>query len=710
MGNCEIFPHGMAGKAKTWYSVYMEVGARQPNEAKKTAPRRRGRIILLCLLGLLLALGAYLARLYHGVSPIVRWEYGEGLPPATAFCREGDAEYRFAEDRPDLGTYLIDLQTGGRTVPCLLIVEDTVAPTAYPVAMAFPAGYEPTPDEFITDLWDADRVAVSFTEEYDFSVAGEHQIILLLEDSSGNRSKVRASAAVRATRDAVILEAGSPAPTSAAFCEEGFHGTLLTKITETMLRTPGEYLMDVQCAENGKVYTSALIVRDTQIPLATGRMLALRPGDAAAPEDFLTGIADETDLTFSFLVAPDPDRRDLQDILIRVKDGGGNVIDVPAQVFYSSLDPVTVEIKTGFLAPEDIGAPGWTAEGFPADRPGTYTVPVHNGSGEEQLVLATLVDTTAPVLAPVTGTFYTKHPLSPEALVSAADVDEVSLTYVAEPDWNSAGEQSFRVRAADPSGNESVIDLSLTLLTDNIAPKLYGVVDRTCYVGEPVLYFREAYAEDDVDGPLEPQVDSEVIPSQPGSYAVTYTVADLSGTTVSMSCTYTLVTPTTSEDELDELVEAALKKIIKPNMVKAEQLKAVFDYVQKRIRYTGTSDKTDWRKEAVRGLSKRKGDCFTYYSVTRALLDKLEIPYMSVSRLGGASDHYWLIVNIGTGWYHFDTLINNSGIKCFMWNEQQAKLRSTYYYRFAEEEYPPIATESFNYKAVVQMEKDGLLP
>ena len=689
----------------------MEIGAHQPNTTKNAASRRRRRTILLCLLGLLLVLGAFLAWLYRGVSPVVRWEYGEGAPPVTAFCREGEAEFDIPPDDLSLGAHRVSLRVAGRTVPCLLIVEDTLAPTAYPVALDFPSGYEPTPDEFITDLWDEDRVAVSFARSYDFSEVGTQQILILLEDGSGNRSKVRSSVTVRATRDAVVVEAGSPAPATEAFCDEGFHGTLITEITDAMLRTPGEYPMKIQCAENGRVYSSILRVRDTVAPVATGRLLALRPGETASPEDFLTDIGDETDLTFSFLEAPDPERRDLQDISIRMTDAGGNAVDVAAQVFYSALDPVTAEVKAGLLTAEDIGASGWTVESFMADHAGTYAVGVRDGNGETQLVLVTLVDTVAPAMSPKTGTFYAKHPLSPEALVAASDVDEVSMEYVAAPDWDSAGEQPFRVRAVDASGNETVADFTVTLLKDDTAPKLYGVMDRVCYVDEPVLYFEEAYAEDDVDGRLELQVDSAVIPSQAGSYTVTYTATDQSGNAASKSCTFTLVKATTSEDQLDELVDATLKKIVKPSMVKAEQLKAVFDYIQKHMRYTGSSDKGDWRKEAVRGLTKGKGDCFTYYSVTRALLDRLDIPYMSVSRLGGNTRHYWLIVNIGTGWYHYDTLVNRENpIKCFMWNDYQAKIRSTYYYRFAEEDYPPIATELFDYKAVVQMERAGQLP
>ena len=44
-----------------------------------------------------------------------------------------------------------------------------------------------------------------------------------------------------------------------------------------------------------------------------------------------------------------------------------------------------------------------------------------------------------------------------------------------------------------------------------------------------------------------------------------------------------------------------------------------------------------------------------------------------------------------------------------MWTNQQCKVKP-YFWRFYEENFPPIATDPFNYDAVVQMERDGLLP
>ena len=50
-----------------------------------------------------------------------------------------------------------------------------------------------------------------------------------------------------------------------------------------------------------------------------------------------------------------------------------------------------------------------------------------------------------------------------------------------------------------------------------------------------------------------------------------------------------------------------------------------------------------------------------------------------------------------------------SAHRCFMWTNQQCKVKA-YFWRFYEENFPPIATEPFDYDAVVQMERDGLLP
>ena len=681
----------------------------QPNDNQRRAPAPPGRTILLYLLALLLALGAFLLWMYHGISPVIHGEYGMDFPPADSFCSAPDAAYYPDEACRAIGAHVVNVQTRFRVVPCLLIVKDTTAPTAVPVALEFPSGYVPAPQEFITDLQDADLVGVSFAQAYDFSDTGIHQVAILLEDMSGNQRQISATATVRATVEKLTLEAGSPVPTAEDFCTPGFHGELLTPLSADMMRQPGEYALQLKCVENGKIFPSILSIRDTVSPTAAGTLLVLQPGEEAAPERFVTEAADETQLTYSFALAPDPQSREIQNILIEVTDAGGNAAQVPAQVLYSAIGRVTVEAKNGPLTGADLGVPAAEPEAFLANEPGTYAVRVRLGD-EEQIAMVTLVDTTAPALALREGPFYTHHDLSPEDLVSVEDVTEVTLRFLEAPDQTSAEQQTFRVKAVDAAGNEAEAAFPLTLLVDSDPPVLYGVVNRSGYVGEPIVYLKEVYAQDDIDGRVDVQVESSVILSQRGKYTVIFTAADASGNTVSKSCTYTLVAPTVSDERVREAARQVLSDIITPDMVTAEKLKAVFDYVRARVHYTGNSDKTDWRKEAIRGFEEGRGDCFTVYSTTRALLDELDIPYMSVTRKSTSSRHFWVIVNIGTGWYHFDPLISSAHRhRCFMWTNQQCKVKP-YFWRFHEENFPPIATDPFNYDAVVQMEREGLLP
>ena len=82
---------------------------------------------------------------------------------------------------------------------------------------------------------------------------------------------------------------------------------------------------------------------------------------------------------------------------------------------------------------------------------------------------------------------------------------------------------------------------------------------------------------------------------------------------------------------------------------------------------------------------------------------------MSVTRKGGATRHFWLIVNVGTGWYHLDANHSRAvSYRCFMWTNQQCKILPPFW-RFEESIYPEIATELFNTEEVIQKELNGEL-
>ena len=130
-----------------------------------------------------------------------------------------------------------------------------------------------------------------------------------------------------------------------------------------------------------------------------------------------------------------------------------------------------------------------------------------------------------------------------------------------------------------------------------------------------------------------------------------------------------------TDEEFEGLTADVLDRIDQDGMTQMEQARAVFDYVHDHIAYTGHSDKSDWKTGAYTGLTAGRGDCFTYYAVSRALLTALGIDNLAVERVGGETRHFWNLVNCGGGWYHFDACPRSSKLPSFlsfMFTDQQA--------------------------------------
>lgn len=111
-----------------------------------------------------------------------------------------------------------------------------------------------------------------------------------------------------------------------------------------------------------------------------------------------------------------------------------------------------------------------------------------------------------------------------------------------------------------------------------------------------------------------------------------------------------------SRKAADEVVATILGSIITPDMDASEQCSAVYYYIKGCITCDGTSVKSDWRQAAYWGFTTGKGDEYTFYACSRALLSALGFQVREVKREGGdlTEPHSWSLVNYNGGWYHFD--------------------------------------------------------
>ncbi|MBR4906625.1 MAG: transglutaminase domain-containing protein [Clostridia bacterium] len=681
-------------------------------------PRSGKRRALVWAFGVLFVLAIAMLIHYRGVSAIQFVECGE--PVSAADYTSRDAVLETGSDKLACGWHVLNLSIGGVPTPVLAIVRDTTAPTAEAVDRIVAIGSKPGPDEFVKNVGDAGVVRVSFAQQPDFDTEWTDTIEIVLEDQGNNRTVVPVRVSVRATVEALTVEAGEDIPDADRFLIEGVAAIQDTPINAEMLHHVGTYPVAFT-TEAGIRSESMLIVVDTQTPYAEPTLLVLASNETAEAEDFVINAADETDLSFAFLSAPDYENREVQTIAVRLTDEGGNTTDVESKLLISDVKPRTVEARREALTPEDFeNSDGQTivAEPFVPDTPGTYAVSITvNGVAETPTI--TVVDTTPPELfeKPEIGAlkFYTRHAYLPEDFFTAEDMTPVTLSFESEPDFDTAGDCAVTVIARDASGNESTATVTIKLRDDVNPPHLYGVINRICYVGEPITYFAEVFAEDDEDGFVEVTVKSEVTLSEKGTYRVIYRAEDKSGNATEQACNFMLIQRTVTEEELHALAQSIMAEITTPDMVDAEKLRAIFDYVQKQIVYANGSNNnyTDWRKAAYDGYTLGTGDCFNIYSLTRALLDETDIPYLSVERVKTSvwrTRHYWVMVDLGTGWYVFDpTRTRKHPVDCFMWTKQECRT-VWLYWNYNEADYPPLATEPFDYDAVVEMERSGQLP
>ena len=123
---------------------------------------------------------------------------------------------------------------------------------------------------------------------------------------------------------------------------------------------------------------------------------------------------------------------------------------------------------------------------------------------------------------------------------------------------------------------------------------------------------------------------------------------------------------------MDALCTEILQDILSDGMSDRQKAEAIYNRVH-RIKYVNTPDDGDWIENAYVGLTTGRRDCENYSAASRALLTKAGIPNYELERYGGTSEHYWEIVYVDGGWYHFDACPTSSKypIRCFLLTDDE---------------------------------------
>ncbi len=394
-------------------------------------------------------------------------------------------------------------------------------------------------------------------------------------------------------------------------------------------------------------------------------------------------------------------------ILLAVTGVACAILLAPSPVY----EVLQVEIGSGRVSAEQFYKEGKTPEllsdisCIDPDVPGEYELSFRYKKRIYKSVLS-VVDTVAPTGTAVEQTIYNDQTLEPADFVTDInDKTEVSVTFGKNPDFAKVGQQTVTVRLTDTSGNVTDVKATLNVIADETFPEFSPMEDLTVNLGQTVSYRKNITATDDRDGQLSFTVDSSSVNLQEaGTYTIAYTATDSSGnTTTAERKIHVSATLTINQELVDEKVQEVLSQIVTEDMNVHQKVKNIYNYVRKHIAYAPSKD-DDVLTGAYNAIVKKKGDCFNYFALAKVLLDACGIENMRIDRYQGTSSHVWLLVNAGTGWYHYDVSPQSmqDPFRCFMKTDAQVKAYAqgrsdgrSDYYQFDESLYPERATETY---------------
>lgn len=218
----------------------------------------------------------------------------------------------------------------------------------------------------------------------------------------------------------------------------------------------------------------------------------------------------------------------------------------------------------------------------------------------------------------------------------------------------------YRTAGGRTAKKTATVDVTV----DKEPPVISGVRVIAISVGDSVAYRDGVTVTDDCDGPIELVVDdSQVDTDTVGEYPITYTATDRTGKKTTVESKVNVYDDKISEEMLWEKLDPIIEDLGLVGQSRVSQVQLIWEYVHARdhIRYDGTSRKGDWVRGAYDALEKHAGDCFTYYSLSKAFFVRLGIENVDIFKApdsGKANSHYWSVVNVGTEsapvWYYYD--------------------------------------------------------
>lgn len=378
-----------------------------------------------------------------------------------------------------------------------------------------------------------------------------------------------------------------------------------------------------------------LEVGDTLAPQVKTKDIKIAYGSSCKPEELVAECTDASQVTYAFQKAPNANMAGTQVVIVEITDASGNVTTAYAKV--------TV---TGTVS--------------------TYTMALGDGI--------------------------------PDAMDFVVD-PSASAEYVTEPDpilFTKLGEVEVTVLC---NGVEEKV---VVVLVDKTGPTIQTSHIKVTVNGS-LSYKKNISITDNCDAASDIKLEidnSGVDLSKIGSYKVVCKATDSAGNVTQKDITVEVVDTATEVHTLEEInryCDNLLAQITNDSMTMREKAEAIYKWTYYNIAYVDNSPKGDWLLGAYNGIVKKAGDCFTFAATAKALLERIGLEPMvirkEVTAQTSSNNHYWLLLDLGDGYYHFDPTRRKDRTEFFMWTDADLKAYSDAHsgsHNFTRSLYPKI--------------------
>lgn len=449
-------------------------------------------------------------------------------------------------------------------------------------------------------------------------------------------------------------------------------------------------------AENKPTATitpTATPVPDTTAPVVVTKRVVVIYGTKVTPMDFIESITEESECIVQYAgatAAPDVESYGLRNVELVVTDAAGN--ETKATAVLNVLNVVAeleLHLGTEFPAAEELLVIPGSEISYVTDirlidvtQAGEYGIEVMV-DGDPATVITKISDRKAPVVVTKDAQTWLNKKLTVQDFIKEiTDDTETSILFYEEPKWDVEGEQTVRLIVSDAAANMTTVEAKLTVKRDTKAPTL-NVTDIDVEVGGTVAYKKAVNYYDDIDTKNEMKLTierSSVDLYTVGTYEVTYSVTDCSGNTTTVIGKVNVMenAPKWADEEaIHEKADAILADIITEGMTDRQKAKAIYSWLKRNIGYISHSEKGNYMRGAYEGLFKKQGDCFVYAASAKELLTRAGLQNIDIVKATTNPSHYWNLVWVEDGWYHFDATPRKDKSEFFLLTDAELEAYSS---------------------------------